>query len=224
MKSSTIKRSALSRETIDVIENIAQEESMNNNYKEEENYLPREYVREDKSSSERDNKSQEIDLLWQTFKSAQFNTNSPIIQIVGGFFLGIISTIIVFSLLGVFALNSNSGSKILTINFGALNKSQPVKTATVEENSVTAQIAGDEENIVEENSNEEETIQETSSNSNLEIVKKYTIKDGDTVEAIIRKNYGTYNPEIAQAIMKANNLSNLDRISIGQVLLLPAIK
>ena len=224
MKSSTIKRSALSRETIDVIDNIAQEESMNNNYKEEENYLPREYVREDKSSSERDNKSQEIDLLWQTFKSAQFNTNSPIIQIVGGFFLGIISTIIVFSLLGVFALNSNSGSKILTINFGALNKSQPVKTATVEENSVTAQIAGDEENIVEENSNEEETIQETSSNSNLEIVKKYTIKDGDTVEAIIRKNYGTYNPEIAQAIMKANNLSNLDRISIGQVLLLPAIK
>ena len=55
-------------------------------------------------------------------------------------------------------------------------------------------------------------------------MKKYVIKDGDTVEAIIKHHYGSYTPARAQNIMKANNLSNLERISIGQVLLLPVEK
>ena len=47
------------------------------------------------------------------------------------------------------------------------------------------------------------------------------LKDGDTVEAIIKRNYGSYTPERAEAIMKANNLKDLDHISIDQELLLP---
>ena len=56
------------------------------------------------------------------------------------------------------------------------------------------------------------------------LTKKYIIKDGDTVEAIIKHEYGAYTPERAEAIMKVNNLSNLDHISINQVLLLPIEK
>jgi hypothetical protein len=44
------------------------------------------------------------------------------------------------------------------------------------------------------------------------------------VEAIIKHEYGAYTPERAEAIMKANNLSNLDHISIDQELLLPVEK
>ena len=53
-------------------------------------------------------------------------------------------------------------------------------------------------------------------------MKKYIVKNGDTVESIIKKAYGSYTPERAELIMKANNLKTLDRINIDQELLLPA--
>ena len=79
MKSSTIRRSTLSKETMEVIENLAKEQ--------EESGLPGEYVRPDEiETSNKENEpnamSQEIDLLWQNFKTNQFNTNSPIINII----------------------------------------------------------------------------------------------------------------------------------------------
>ena len=52
-------------------------------------------------------------------------------------------------------------------------------------------------------------------------MKKYVVKNGDTVESIIKKNYGTYSPEKAELIMKANNMQSLDRINIDQELLIP---
>jgi nucleoid-associated protein YgaU len=52
-------------------------------------------------------------------------------------------------------------------------------------------------------------------------MKKYVIKDGDTVEGIIKKHYGTYSQEKADLIMKANNLKTLDRINVDQELLIP---
>ena len=50
---------------------------------------------------------------------------------------------------------------------------------------------------------------------------KYVVKNGDTAEKIIKNHYGTYSEEKAQMVMKANNLSSLDRINIDQELLLP---
>ena len=79
MKSSTIRRSTLSRETMEVIENLSKENDS----------VPSEYVRpeeEEKTPTDSiENKAQEIDLLWQTFKSTQFNTNSPMAYISMGF-------------------------------------------------------------------------------------------------------------------------------------------
>ena len=90
MKSSTIRRSALSKESMDVIENLANETQTDYSQSSEQNsdYTPSEYYRETDNRS--DNKSKEIDLLWQTFKSAQFNTKSPIMHWIGGFILGVI--------------------------------------------------------------------------------------------------------------------------------------
>ena len=50
---------------------------------------------------------------------------------------------------------------------------------------------------------------------------KYVVKNGDTAEKIIKNHYGVYSEEKAQMVMKANNLSSLDRINIDQELLLP---
>ena len=55
-------------------------------------------------------------------------------------------------------------------------------------------------------------------------MKKYKVKDGDTVEKIIRMHYGSYSPEKAEMIRKANNLKTLDRINIDQELLIPNIE
>ena len=91
MKSSTIRRSTLSKETMEVIENLAKEQ--------EESGLPGEYVRPDEiensnnktKENELNAMSQEIDLLWQNFKTNQFNTNSPIINIIIGIIIGVVA-------------------------------------------------------------------------------------------------------------------------------------
>lgn len=177
--------------------------------------IPNEYVRtSDTRREQQETKSQEIDLLWQSFKSAQFNSNSPLMHVLGGFLAGVISTVIVFALFGAFAINSDAPKYS--------EKTEPAIEENIENSEVTA-----EENIVPQN----EKLTEETNKEIPEIVtpkntktKKYIIKDGDTVEAIIKHEYGAYTPERAEAIMKANNLSNLDHISIDQELLLPIEK
>ena len=222
MKSSTIRRSALSKESMDVIENLANGEE-NYSYSQQsesaQDYpsydnLPNEYVRTSDNKNYTESKSQEIDLLWQSFKSAQFNSNSPLMHVLGGFLAGVITTIAILALFGAFAIN-NDGQKFV-------DKSQPVIEENIDETSnvVEQQAPVEEQKITEET---KEELPEAVPSKPLK-TKKYVIKDGDTVEAIIKHEYGAYTPERAEAIMKANNLSNLDRISIDQVLLLPVEK
>ena len=103
MKSSTIRRSTLSRETMEVIENLAKDQDSNG--------LPNEYVRPEDietPKSENDSKAQEIDLLWQTFKTTQFNTKSPLAYMTGGFLVGFIATILVLVCVGAIAVKTDS--------------------------------------------------------------------------------------------------------------------
>lgn len=234
MKSSTIRRSALSRESMDVIENLANETPADYSQNSETNdYAPSEYYRE-AEHRDADNKSKEIDLLWQSFKSAQFNTKSPAMHWIGGFILGVITTVVAMSLFGMFVANSdNTSLKNQMPLFGA--KTQVQKIDDVEEASTMINeqnIPGDEVDapvVSEEKLTENKKAQKVSKEEKSEVktpikTKKYIIKDGDTVEAIIKRNYGSYTPERAEAIMKANNLKDLDHISIDQELLLPIEK
>ena len=245
MKSSTVRRSGLSKESMDIIENLANETPTEYTPKAEtDSYnAPSEYYREiDKNST--DNKSKEIDLLWQSFKSAQFNTNSTFMHVLSGFILGVITTAVVISLFGMFVANSDN--KALKNKF-ALGSSQ-TETANIETNIEDSTNVGGEQKIptdevdsptllteeVTETVKPEKTAKkDKAKNSKKGITeetkspvktKKYIIKDGDTVEAIIIRNYGSYTPERAEAIMKANNLKDLDHISIDQELLLPIEK
>ena len=235
MKSSTIRRSALSRESMDVIENLANETPANYSQNAESNdYTPNEYYRETENNNS-DNKSKEIDLLWQTFKSAQFSTKSPAMHWVGGFILGVITTLVITSLLGMFAANSNNTS--LQNKFPLMGSKTEVQkieddveeaaTLINDQNIPTDEI--DVPVVSDEKVTNNKKTEKISKNENTQAkapikTKKYIIKDGDTVEAIIIRNYGSYTPERAEAIMKANNLKNLDRISIDQELLLPIEK
>ena len=236
MKSSTIRRSALSKESMNVIEQLWGEEFVDYAHIEnEENDAPNEYLRPEAAPKPepRNTKSQEIDLLWQTFKDAQFNTNSPWMQVVGGFLLGIFVSFLIVSAFLVYSANKTGNivnSKQILINFSS-NREENVKIDDLEttQEDIQGTTANLEENEVQAQDNEQNIssdTQETTVVSSYDYTqtKKYTIKDGDTVEGIIKKYYGTYTPERAEAIMKANKLTNLDHISIGQVLLIPTEK
>ena len=94
MKSSTIRRSTLSKESMEVIEALAKEHENDDSIGE--------YVRPDEivnsSTTQKENdiagKAQEIDLLWQNFKATQFNSNSPTMYVLIGFVVGVVATLI----------------------------------------------------------------------------------------------------------------------------------
>ncbi len=217
MKSSTLKRSTLSKENMEVIETLAKENENNNGIGE--------YLRPDEVETPKDefNKAQEIDLLWQNFKATQFNTNSPSAYILTGFIIGVVTTLLV-----VFGINSYTNKTI---------SPKPVDTeiaTTVDEtiNQEPQQVSEENNTTVHEeqqetpSANEQQPANEKSQQEKTAVTKpvktkKYIVKNGDTGESIIKHFYGAYTPERADAIIKVNNLKTLDRINIDQELLIP---
>lgn len=227
MKSSTIRRSTLSRETMEVIENLAKDNDTAG--------LPGEYVRPQEieeaiASENASSKSQEIDLLWQTFKTSQFNTNSPIAHVSLGFVSGVAVTLIVLACFGAFSMKSDDATNMPKKSIFGIHNIFAKKQAepTLEQQTETAENTVDAKvNIPTEADNQAPTeVQEAqqevpTAEINLKNAKKYIVKDGDTGESIIKHFYGAYTPERAERIIKANNLTTLDRINIDQELIIP---
>lgn len=173
MKSSTLRRSNLSKEKMAVLEALSK-------YKQDSSYdnSPNVYVRP--------NKEKELDLLWQNFKISQKSEKSPSVYLATGFIAGavtmlMLTTIISFSVKGSDVNVPANNTKVQTENVNFL----PAGETAVKESEV------------------------------------YTVQSGDTVESILIRFYGSYSPEKANAIQKANNLKNLNRLQIGQKLTIP---
>lgn len=223
MKSSTIRRSTLSKESMEVIENLVKQQDEEGGVGE---YIrPMDY---ESSSDNGNNKAQEIDLLWQNFKATQFNTNSPTAYILLGFAIGVLATLILTFGSGYYL--SKSGK----ITFNS-HQSQVHKSVTLEQQAESAQdvveakISVPTEDEVapaaEPSQNSEAQNPENASSDNQNFdkskMKKYVVKSGDTGESIIKHYYGAYSPEKAELLRKVNNLDSLDRINIDQELLIP---
>jgi hypothetical protein len=221
MKSSTIRRSTLSKESMEVIENLAKEQEPQDTLGE--------YVRpnDTASESEKSNKAQEIDLLWQTFKSTQFTTNSPTAYILLGVGIGVLATLLVLGTMSFFMNKSaiDDGSKATLFGIEKIFSGKKETSQTIDEQVEDAQAANSSVSVPTEDG-EVAQVSDNSSDDKAQKfdpskMRKYVIKDGDTVEGIIKKHYGTYSQEKADLIMKANNLKTLDRINIDQELLIP---
>jgi hypothetical protein len=220
MKSSTIRRSTLSKESMEVIENLAKEQEAQESLGE--------YVRPDDvlAETEKTGKAQEIDLLWQTFKSTQFNTNSPTAYILLGVVIGVFATLLVVGGLSFFANKSSVEDGVKPTFFGIekIFSGKKEVAPTIDEQIQEAKDENSSVSVPTEDDTDkksEDSKDETSKNFDSSKMTKYVIKDGDTVEGIIKKHYGTYSQEKADLIMKANNLKTLDRINIDQELLIP---
>lgn len=216
MKSSTLRRSTLSKESMEVIENLAKEQ--------ENNGTIGEYVRPDEiedSSKEEINKAQEIDLLWRNFKSVQFASNSPTAYILTGFIIGVIVTSLVFFGISVYAKKSSNA--IPTTDMSTVVEETIEQNNPEVQNNTQDTAAQQEENAAntqETTAKTDEKVEETKPAVPVKS-KKYIVKNGDTGESIIKHFYGAYTPERAEAIIKLNNLKTLDRINIDQELLIP---
>jgi len=177
MKSSTIRRSNLSKEKMAVIEALSK-------YRQESyDSSPSVYVRQNQS------KEKELDILWQNFKISQKSDKSPNVYLATGFIAGALCMLILTTLISFSAR-------------GFDGKADSVVKPSVKNEKVAASL----------------TPSSSNQSSKTEI---YTVQNGDTVENILVKFYGAYSKEKQSAVLKANNMTNPNRLSIGQKLTIP---
>ena len=178
MKSSTIRRSNLSKEKMAVLEALSK-------YRQDSyDYSPNVYVRQ--------NKEKELDLLWQNFKLSTKGDKSPGVYLVTGFIAGATAMLVLTTLISFSAREIDA-------------KTEAPQTAKVKKEAISF--------IPSNNKN-----QDFSSDTASEI---YTVQSGDTMEAILIRFYGSYSKEKEKIVLKMNNMSNPNRLSIGQKLTMP---
>ena len=224
MKSSTIRRSTLSKESMEVIENLSKEQ--------EDSSLPGEYVRPDEINNNENSgsMSQEIDLLWQNFKTNQFNTNTPAVYIFIGILIGVFATSLAFgihhSIVSKGRSTTAAQAPVPTVE-SIINDKDNNQTSVTDETMSEQTIPSDENSTADQQNKTAETtaaqpVNETGESPvDTSNMTKYIVKSGDTIESIIKNHYGTYSPDKAEQIMQVNNMKSLDRINIDQEILLP---
>lgn len=177
MKSSTIRRSNLSKEKMAVLEALSK--YRNEAYDDS----PRVYVRP--------NKEKELDLLWQNFNISRKSDNkSPNVYLAAGFVAGAVVMLVLTVLISFSAKGINSLSE---------EHVAPVKKEKMSINFIPSSDKSDA-NVLNE---------------------VYTVQDGDTMEAILVRFYGSYSKEKESLVLKTNNLTNPNKLSIGQQLTIP---
>ena len=226
---SSIRRSNLSKEKMAVLEalsnygnsdkapEIIEEESSS------ETASPEVYVRKNKD------KDKELDLLWKDFRLPK-GERSPMVFLGMGFVAGVISTLLVSACIGLssgeFGFNFNFGSKAPASVAVAPSDEETVATS----DSVVAEAeenTNSDEEVTEKKSKfgffggAKKSAEETSAPSVQD--REYTVQSGDTMESILKRFYGQYTPEKAQAVMKINNMTNPDKLAIDQKLIIPDV-
>lgn len=177
MKSSTLRRSNLTKERLQTIELLSK-------------YRRKNYG--GSTSNLQPLKEKEIDLLWQSLTHSAKEEKSPTIYLLTGFILGAVSMLIL--------------TTIISLSVNSLNESNfeaPVAPPVAEESAKLTFIPADTtevKNLTEES---------------------YTVQQGDTLESITIRFYGTNSRDKAKKIQDANNLDNPNAIRIGQKLTIP---
>lgn len=127
MKSSTLRRSNLSKEKMAALEAIS-------NYQQESAYdeSPNVYVRP--------NKEKELDLLWQNFKISQKSEKSPGVYLATGFIAGALTMLLVSSVINM-SIKSDKAAAKQTASAVASTASSKVKTYVVQSGDTIESIS-----------------------------------------------------------------------------------
>ena len=177
MKSSTIRRSNLSKEKMAVLEALSKyrHDSFDNS--------PSVYVRP--------NREKELDILWQNFKVNQKSEKSPNVYLAAGFITGAVVMLVL--------------AVLISLSFKGIN--------SVRENSSPAPVKKEKLSL--------NFIPSSTSEPQAAANESYTVQSGDTMEAILVRFYGSYSKEKEALVLKTNNMTNPNKLSIGQQLTIP---
>ena len=178
MKSTTLRRSNITKERIKAIEALSKYRRRNYGASQSSNIQPI--------------KDKELDILWQNLKQRNSKyEKSPIVYIITGFILGAVSMLILTTIVN------------LSMNAVKNEFETPAPVEATTETSKLTFIPAD-----------------TSDVKNLSS-ESYTVQNGDTLESIVIRFYGSYSEANAKKIEKANGISNPNQLQLGQKLTIP---
>jgi len=176
MKSTTIRRSNLSKEKMAVLEALKKYRA------DDSEFAPNVYVRPGQLEHE---KNDELDLLWRNFKTQDISLvdNKPKLYIL----TGIIAGILLVSTVSMTLLFSSKA-----------DKAQP----NIASGSGFSLVPASSEKDIKNN-------------------ETYVVQSGDTIEKILIRFYGQYSKTKEMSLLQANNMTNPNKLSIGQQLIIP---
>ena len=182
MKSTTLRRSNITREKVAMMEAL-------NRYNKQH---------QDENFYKSQNKTREIDALWQNFGiKPQRNEKAPQVYFVFGLILGVIITLAITTVLSLL-----------------INVSTPKDTDSIPVKKNTPSASSGKFSFIPSDS---------AANKSAPVVvnEEYVVNEGDTLESIVIRFYGSFDMSKVQAIQNANNMANPNALSIGQKLVIP---
>lgn len=145
------------------------------------------------------NKTRELDLLWQSFGvKSQRSEKAPQVYFVTGFILGVIATLAITTIISLLINLSTPKQDDMIL---------PAKKPAAETSGKFSFIPAD--------STASKPVSTSLSN------EEYVVKEGDTLESIVIRFYGTFDMDKVGAIQAANKMANPNALSIGQKLIIP---
>ena len=182
MKSTTLKRSNITREKVAMMEALSR---YNREHQDEDFYR-------------RQSKNRELDVLLQNFGVKQQRTEkAPQVYFVVGLIAGVIVTLLITTFVSIL------------INISTPKEDAVPKVKQTTENAKFRFIPAD-------NSKSAPVATITR--------EEYTVKEGDTLESIVIRFYGTFGMDKVNLIQEANKMANPNALSIGQKLIIPINK
>lgn len=165
----------------------------------------------------------ELDMLWSGSRGTLGEERAPMVFIIGGVLIGAVITGLIFSV-----LTKEPDIKAGDADFVKQEISAPVanevaddinnKPAAVKEQSAPS------ETVVVDEPVKAETVKPVATPAPVKGPSKattYVVSNGDTLEKIARKYYGSGHPSYIEKIRRANNLKSAHFLSIGQKLTIP---
>lgn len=198
MRNSSIYRANLSDEKIAFLADLKEKKEAEKMQEENKDNTPKAYKRPEKQS--------EIDMLWQAFKFNPKEDKSPGVYLLTGFIAGALCIFIMNSILSI---SSNMASEPSETSLGQPKYEKKIsrKAKLPGINSISV--------IPAVNSNSDDTL------TGMPSSETYYVKNGDSMSSIVYRFYGKYDPSKVEKIKQANNLSNANRLSVGQKLIIP---
>ncbi len=183
MKSTTLRRSNITREKVAMMEALSR---YNREHQDEDFYR-------------RQSKNRELDALWQNFGVKQQKVEkAPQVYFVIGLIAGVIITLLITTFVSILI-------NISTPKEDAVPKVKPAAAENAKFNFIPADSA------------------KTATAAKI-TREEYTVKEGDTLENIVIRFYGSFDMDKVNMIQEANKMANPNALSIGQKLIIPINK